>query len=68
MVQIARCITYAGHTVYEDGRVYRHHELLKTCKTFAAAKAWATRAMWKERAASAAEHHQRVNKILGRTP
>lgn len=40
---IPTCFNYKGHTIYEDGRVYRNYELLGTYKTVAAAKAAATR-------------------------
>lgn len=40
---IPYCFNYKGHTIYEDGRVYRNYELIGTYKTVAAAKAAATR-------------------------
>lgn len=57
---IAQCINYAGHVVYTDGRIYQHYELLKTCATFGAAKAWATRNRRKQLADWAAEHHKAI--------
>ena len=46
---IPYCFNYKGHTVYEDGRVYRNHELIreKPYATIGAAKAAATR-NWKQ--------------------
>lgn len=42
-MNLAYCFNYKGHTVYDDGRVYRNHELIGAYATVAAAKAAATR-------------------------
>lgn len=45
---IPTCFNYKGHTIYEDGRVYRNCELIRETPyaTIGAAKAAATR-NWK---------------------
>ena len=42
---IPTCFNYKGHTIYSDGRVYKHYMLIreKPYATEAAAKAAATR-------------------------
>lgn len=64
MVRIPQSILHACHVVYDDGRVYLNHHLVAHCKTFSAAKAWATRANKKHLAERTAEHHQRVQAIV----
>lgn len=39
---IPQAMNYAGHVIYEDGRVYKNYELLKTCASLRSAKRWAT--------------------------
>lgn len=63
MVRIPTCVIYACHVVYDDGRVYQNHLLVAQCKTFSAAKGWATKAHKKQLAERTAEHHRRVQAI-----
>lgn len=62
---LATCIHYKGHTVYSDGRLYRHGELIGQYRTEAAAKARATILRRRELAQHAAEHHAALREIWG---
>lgn len=61
---ISMAINYAGHTVYDDGRVYKSGELLGTYATLVAAKGAATRNQRRLVASRHTEHQQRINRIV----
>jgi hypothetical protein len=60
----ALAITYAGHTIYTDGRVYHGCTLVKQCKTLTAAKRWATIAQRENRREAMGPHELRVETAL----
>ena len=63
---IATCIHYKGHTVYSDGRLYRHGELIGQYRTEAAAKARATILRRRELTEMARGHHEALQRIWER--
>lgn len=65
-MNIAHCVNYRGHVVYDDGRLYQNHELIGQYATPAAAKAAATRRQKRQNAEHATEHHKRIGAIWGR--
>ena len=60
---ISTCFNYAGHTVYDDGRLYQSHELIGQYASASAAKSVATKRAKAQRAEAAAEHHAAILNI-----
>ena len=66
-MNLATCISYSGHTVYSDGRLYRNYELIGEYATEAAAKAQATRRYKAELKAWSRDHHAELRRFWAAT-